>query len=228
MHLFFADCETTGVTPKDKIVELAYAITDENMEVIEADQSLIDPQMPIPSGASAVHHITNKMVECEPTLEEYMEVNNYPLNTEEPMLFIAHNAPFDFRYFGPHMHPDTKTFCTLRLARKLFPDLDSHKLQALKYSLDLPEVDGDAHRADADVEMLMNFVRYCVMHTGKTIFELAEFSNQAIEITEVKFGKHKGKALKDVPLDYWQWLFKQDNVDPDLRASVLKLHPKLA
>lgn len=228
MNLIFADCETTGVSPKDKIVELAYAITDADMNILVADQSLIDPEMPIPSGASAVHHITNKMVEDEPTIDQYMRLRKMPLSSDEPMLFIAHNAPFDIRYFGPWMHEETRTFCTLRLARKLFPDADSHKLQALRYSLDLPEPDGQAHRADADVELLMNFVRYCMVLTGKTIYELAEMANQALEIKEVKFGKHKGKALKDVPLDYWQWLFKQDNVDPDLRASVLKIHPNLA
>lgn len=228
MNYCFADCETTGVTPADKMVELAFAITTPDLEIIEADQSLIDPQIPIPSGASAVHHITNKMVECEPTIEEYMEMKNYPLNTSEPMLFIAHNAAFDFRYFGPYLHEQTQVFCTLRLARKLFPELDSHKLQALRYSLDLPDVDGDAHRADADVEMLMNFVRYCMLVTGKTVEELAEFAQQPIQVEKLGFGKHKGKALKDVPLDYWQWLLKQDNVDPDLRASVVKLHPKLA
>ena len=125
MHFCFADCETTGVALTDRIVELAYAIYDEDLVLIDKDQSLIDPLMPIPSGASAVHHITNAMVATEPTIDEYMEMKNYPLQTEEPMLFIAHNAPFDIRYFGPHMHEDTKTLCTLRLAKRLFPGLDS-------------------------------------------------------------------------------------------------------
>ena len=38
---------------------------------------------------------------------------------------------------------------------------------------------------------------------------------------EMPFGKHKGKALKDLPWDYVWWLkTKADNVSPDLRAAL--------
>lgn len=224
----FADCETTGVALTDRIVELAYAIYDEDLVLVNKDQSLIDPLMQIPSGASAVHHITNAMVATEPTIDEFMEMKNYPLQTDEPMLFIAHNAPFDIRYFGPHMHADTKTLCTLRLSKRLFPGLDSYKLQALRYSLNLPDIEGDAHRADFDVEMLVSLVLHMMATTGKSIEELYEMSTEPLAIETMPFGKHRGKTLKEVPLDYFQWLFKQDNLDADLKASILKLHPKLA
>lgn len=220
LHIFVADCETSGLRPEDKIVELAYAKVDYNLDVLYRDESLIDPEIPIPSGASAVHGITNKMVQDEPTIEQYMKMKGNPLMTEEPALLIAHNASFDMRYFGPHMHPESETLCTLRLAKKLFPNLDSHKLQALKYSLDLPEVEGDAHRAGADVGLLIHLVEYLMLHTGRDILGLLELSKEPITIKTMPFGKHKGLPLKEVPKSYINWLLGQENVDPDLAASL--------
>lgn len=220
LPIFVGDVETTGVRPEDKIVELAYARIDANLNILFRDESLIDPEIPIPSGASAVHGITNARVADEPTIEQYMKMKGNPLMTDEPAILIAHNAPFDIRYFGPHMHPETEILCTLRLVKKLFPDLDSHKLQALKYSLNLPEVEGDAHRAGADVDMLINLVAYLMLHTGHDIYGLVDLSKQPLEIKKMPFGKHKGKPLSEVPKDYIDWLLKQDNVDQDLATSL--------
>lgn len=224
----FADVETTGVRPTDRIVELAYTITDTELTIIDQHESLIDPEIPIPSGASAANGITDDMVQDAPTLEEYITiVKNDPLNHPEPGIFIAHNAAFDWRYLGPLMHPDTEVMCTLRLAKKLWPELDSHKLQALKYSLNLPKVEGDAHRAGADVEMLVNLVMYMCAFTGLDIEGLLALSKAPLNIEKMTFGKWKGTALKDVPKDYFAWLLKQENIDPDLAASIRKIHPTL-
>jgi len=222
MKLLFADCETTGVTPGDKIVELAWVITDQDLNTLDARESLINPGMPIPPAASSVHHITNKMVEGAPGIEAFMESLGYPLHSDEPMLFIAHNAPFDLRYFGPWLHPDTPALCTYRLARKLFPEADSHKLQALRYHLDLPEVEGAAHSAMADVRVLMHLVTYCMSVADMGILDLLALSQEPLDIKTMPFGKHKGKPLREVPRDYLRWLLAQDNLDPDLRASIEK------
>lgn len=226
-QIFFGDVETTGVSPADKIVELAFSAYDSAMNFLHRDESLIDPERPIPSGASAVNGITNKMVEDEPTIEQYMKLKNWPLMSDGPAVLVAHNASFDFRYLGPWMHEDTETLCTLRLAKKLYPGLDSYKLQALKFSLELPEVEGDAHRAGADVDLLINLVLHMMAKTGLDIEGLLELSKAPLDIDKMGFGKHKGTALKDVPKDYFVWLLKQDNVDPDLAASIRKIHPNL-
>lgn len=223
----FADCETTGVTPSDKMVEIAYAVYNTNMDLIHKDESLIDPEMPIPSGASAVHHITNQRVADEPTIEQFMKLKANPLQTEAAPIFVAHNASFDWRYFKPWMHPEADVLCTLRLAKKLCPGLDSYKLQALRYSLDLPDVEGDAHRAGADVEMLVNLTQYLMIKAETDMEGLLALAKAPLDIKTMPFGKHKGKVLKDVPEDYFSWLLKQDNVDPDLAASIRKIHTHL-
>lgn len=226
-HYFFGDVETTGISPSDKIVELAFSRYDQDLNLVGKAESLIDPEMPIPSGASAVNGITNALVRCEPTIEEFMDMHSNPLLTEEPAVLVAHNSAFDFRYLGPWMQEGSTHLCTLRLAKKIYPGLDSYKLQALKYSLDLPEVEGDAHRAGADVEMLINLVMHMMTTTGLDMEGLIDLAAAPLSIDTLAFGKHKGKALKDVPKDYFQWLLKQDNVDPDLAASIRKIHPTI-
>jgi exodeoxyribonuclease X len=224
---FVADVETTGVRPTDKIVELCFIEINDSFELLSQGESLIDPEIPIPSGASAVHGITNRRVEDEPTIEQYMDMKSNPLMTTHPAVLIAHNAAFDFRYLGPWMQDGSDTLCTLRLAKKIYPGLDSYKLQALKYSLDLPDVEGDAHRAGADVEMLLNLVSHMAISTGLDLQGLLELSKAPLTIEKMAFGKHKDKPLKDVPLDYIQWYMKQDQTDADLVASFKKLHPSL-
>ena len=224
---FVADVETTGVRHTDKIVELCFIEINDSFELLSQGESLIDPEIPIPSGASAVHGITNRRVEDEPTIEQYMSMKGNPMLKAHPSVLIAHNASFDFRYLGPWMQDGSETLCTMRLAKKLYPGLDSYKLQALKYSLDLPDVEGDAHRAGADVEMLLNLVSHMSISSGLDLQGLLELSKAPITIEKLSFGKHKDKALKDVPLDYFQWLLKQDNVDADLAASIRKIHPQL-
>lgn len=59
---------------------------------------------------------------------------------------------------------------------------------------------------------------------GYTLWDLFELANTPIQMTKIGFGKHKGTPLKDLPASYVSWLLnKTDNLDPDLRASLLAL-----
>jgi hypothetical protein len=61
--LIFFDTETTGNTEKDFLVQIAYKSKDESFT------GLYKPEIKIPPEASAVHHITNKMVADKPTFK---------------------------------------------------------------------------------------------------------------------------------------------------------------
>ena len=68
--LCFFDLETTGTDiSKDRIVEIAILKLhpDGSKETLE---SRVNPEMPIPAEASAVHGITNEMVAEVPTFKE--------------------------------------------------------------------------------------------------------------------------------------------------------------
>lgn len=224
----FCDCETTGIKPTDKIIELAYIAFNEDFEELYRGQSLIDPQMTIPSGASAVNGITNFMVVDQPTIEEYMATEGYPLLIEDAVL-VAFNSVFDARYLSRWMVPDFKQLCTMRLAKKVYMELDSYKLQAIRYSLDLPVPEGDAHRAMFDVEMMVNFVKRAMTDTGLNLSGLLDLVTKPIEIKKWGFGKFKGQKIDPNNKDhanYVEWYLKQESLDPDLAATLTKLFAK--
>ena len=215
-----ADTETTGVSPSDGIVEVAWLLISDDFEVLDEGHSLINPQRPIPAGASAVHGITNKDVEGAPTADEYFyDVLGNKL-ADLDAVFTAHNAPFDIRYFGPYLPDATPQMCTLRLARKLYPDVDNHKLGTLVYALGLDVDKSRFHSADGDMIILMSLLGKMTEDFGYTLWDLFEAANTPIQMTKMTFGKHKGTPLKDLPTSYVTWLLKLDNLDPDLRASL--------
>jgi len=219
---FLADCETTGVSPSDRMVEVAWLLMDEDFKILDEGHSLINPERPIPAGASAVHGITMKDVESAPTADEYFyDVLGNKLGSLDA-IFTAHNAPFDMRYIGPYLPDSTPEMCTLRLARKLYPDVDNHKLGTLVYALELDVDKSRFHSADGDMIILMSLLGKMTEDFGYTLWDLFEAANTPIQMTKMTFGKHKGVPLKDLPPSYVTWLLKLDNLDPDLRASLAK------
>ena len=62
--LIFFDTETTGNTDKDFLCQIAYKVGNENFV------GLYKPPIKIPPEASAVHHITNKMVADKPAFKD--------------------------------------------------------------------------------------------------------------------------------------------------------------
>lgn len=218
-RLIVGDVETTGATPSDKVVELAWTEIDEDLQVIDQQHSLIDPQMQISASASGVHGITNADVIDAPTIEEYFTIilgGNHFKHDDEVVL-IAHNAEFDKRYLGPHM-PIVRTLCTLRLARRVFTNVENHKLATLMYALGL--VRGQSHSAKGDVETTLDLLRRIIAETGKSLPELSAASLEPIWVEKMPFGKHKDVPLKALPLTYISWLLALPNLDRDMIHSL--------
>ena len=68
--LVFFDLETTGVdTAKDRIVEISMVKVMPNGDEVVRTR-LINPQMPIPADATAIHGITNDDVKDAPTFAQ--------------------------------------------------------------------------------------------------------------------------------------------------------------
>ncbi|MCK5017438.1 MAG: DUF3820 family protein, partial [Candidatus Peribacteraceae bacterium] len=194
---------------------------DEQLEVIKEVDSLIDPEIPIPAHISGVTNITDEDVHEAPTIEEFFKFECSEC-LKQPTILVAHNASFDLKFFKRHTDQITDTVCTVRLARKYFPDLDNHKLATLKYHFDLGKSGG--HRALYDVLITLDFLKIVMKEAGMTLSELIAESKKPIQITHMPFGKYKGAALAAVPMSYTNWLSKQDSEkDPDLVAAFLKI-----
>jgi exodeoxyribonuclease X len=208
------DCETTGINPKeDKVIEVARVDMDYESGIIASSSSLIDPGVDIPISSMVVHHITNKMVEGAPKIEdvwpEFGEGNFHAM--------AAHNAKFDFAF----LKTDAPTICTMRLARHLWPGLESYKNQYLRYYLGIEGVGADVpmHRAMGDTTVtalaLHKMLRIAVEEKGFGELErLIEWANEPVLLETCRFGKHYGKKWSEVPKDYLQWM-KRENVRMD-------------
>ncbi|ART57136.1 hypothetical protein CBP35_19680 (plasmid) [Acidovorax carolinensis] len=114
------DVEVTGVDPDvDRIVDVA--ILRFRNGVPEVFHSLVNPGIPIPPTASAVHHITDEDVANSPYIEDLAEPIRAALNGA---LAVAHNAQLDALFVDPvtGVEPDpSQWICSLRLAKHLWP-----------------------------------------------------------------------------------------------------------
>lgn len=90
--ILWVDTETTGPNPEeDRVVELAMVLMMDG-EVRWAYTTLVNPEQPIPPGASAVHKILDADVADAPTFPEIMELVGLCMDYR---LCGAYNAPFD-------------------------------------------------------------------------------------------------------------------------------------
>lgn len=221
-RFIFGDTETTALGKDAGIVEISWVETDENFNEVSRYYSLINPEKPIQPGAMGAHGITEAMVADAPTISEFMEEAGYPLAGEGTVL-VAHKADFDIVHFAPWM-TDPLTLCTLKAARVIYPEADNHKLTTLKYYLGLEGCHDRAHSADEDVGVLLQLAKRMCQDAECGLLELMHIQNIPRKIHKMSFGKHRGKALSELPKDYVNWLLtKADNIDSDLRASLLAL-----
>jgi len=232
--LIFFDTETTGNTENDFLVQIAYKFGDENFV------GLYKPPKKIPPEASAVHHITNKMVEGKPSFAESGDLEKIKkLFEDEDSIVVAHNAPFDLMIIKKEGIEPKKFICTLRIARYLDKEgkIDRYNLQYLRYLLDI-EVDATAHDALGDVmvlEKLFERLKKKIaeeenLKEKEVVEKMVEISSHPSLLQTFNFGKHLGKKIEEVAQTdrgYLEWLLAQklasDQIDEDW-IYTLKYH----
>jgi DNA polymerase III subunit epsilon len=129
------DVETTGGSPAGghRVTEVA-AVAVAGGEVREAYSTLVNPERPIPAMITRLTGIDARMVAAEP---RFAEVAPRLARALEGRVFVAHNAAFDWRFVSHEMTRATgmtlagRRLCTVRLARRLLPELPSRGLDAL-------------------------------------------------------------------------------------------------
>lgn len=242
VSVLYIDTETTGSDPSSAdICEIGAVLASyDGLKPaggsFEEFESLVKPSEPIPPEASAVHHITDSMVEGAPLLGQ-VERNLSDLAGRADLV-CAHNAPFDLpilRRLVPSVFgrfDDGLVLDTLRLAKHVWPDIPSHALQVLRYRFDLGRgIAGDAHRALFDAHLVRRLVEHVIAsaRTGCSSWrELLEYTRSPLEIQTFGFGKYRGSLVEDViaqDADYVRWLLQQKWVpleQPDLYYTLLR------
>ena len=228
--LVFFDLETTGVdTAKDRIVEISMVKVMPNGDEVVRTR-LINPQMPIPADATAIHGITDEDVKDAPTfaqiaksLAQFIEGCDFggfnsnrfdlPMLVEE---FMRAGVDVDFK------------------RRKLI-DVQNilHKMEqrtlvaAYKFYCDKDLT--NAHSAEADTKATYEVLKARLDRSPElqtAVAALAEFSthgetaafagriaynDKGIEV--FNFGKYKGRAVADVfrqEPSYYAWIMDSD------------------
>lgn len=155
----FVDLETTGTSAvADRVTEVGIVRVDDGARVREWS-TLVDPECSIPPGVQALTGITNAMVASAPT---FGEIADEVAERLAGCVFVAHNARFDYGFLKQEFGRLRRTFqakvlCTVKLSRRLYPDVRSHNLDALIERHRLPV--GDRHRALGDARALFALVR---------------------------------------------------------------------
>lgn len=216
MRVLVLDCETASL--KEGIVDIAIAEIDDDFNVLWSVESLIDPQCTISPDAMGIHHITPDMVADQPTIDEFMEMQKYPMFDAD--VFCGHNCQFDLRFLRDFLPDQFKTIDTLKLSRNTWPMLESHKLQTLRYTFGLNA--GNAHRAMGDVITTISLMREIAEVHGTDLTGLTMLMNAPLSLdSKMPFGKHKSERLRDLPKSYVRWLLDKADVDNDLREALM-------
>ncbi len=201
--IIFFDTETTGNEQKDFLCQIAYKTAGENSETFNG---LFKPEIKIPPAASAVHHITNKMVADKLTFQGSDEAKKIKeLFEDENSIVVAHNATFDLMIIEKEGIIPNKFICTLRVARHLDPEskIESYRLQFLRYLLEI-EIEAEAHDALGDVMVLeklferlkKKIIEEDGLDEEGAIDKMIEISSHPSIINVLNFGKYKGKKVE--------------------------------
>lgn len=162
------DVETTGLSERDEIVEIAVQPWAQHLGMLHAFSSLVRPQRR-QSYASHVHGIDARELQRAPLrglvvqrLALWLQELQRRYHLQHAVL-VAHYAPFDRRFAGELLGDALRRagvtrplpwLCTCAMARELAPELESHALQScVTHFIDDPPDGWKWHRAGSDAAM---------------------------------------------------------------------------
>lgn len=221
----YYDTETTGLkAERERIIEIAAYDPVLNRRF----ERFVNPGMPIPAEATAVHHITDAMVANASSWKQVGK--EFAEFCEGEVILIAHNNDqFDYHFLRFEYErnsipmPEWLFLDSLKWARRYRPDLPRHTLQFLREIYQIEA--NNAHRALDDVIILCQVFNYMI--DDLTIDEVYTLLNKPKELLHMPFGKHQGQPLAKIPKNYVQWLAtngvfeKPEN--EELKACFLRL-----
>ena len=233
------DTETTGNQENDRIIQLGAMIVH-SKDNIEVYDELCSTEIPISIEAMEVHNITPDIIKNKPSYKELAFTKKLEeLNKKENYL-IAHNISFDLGMLEKEGFENQYTLIdTLRCAKHLLPDSPYHRLQYLRYSLELYlseaeeanklDVTIKAHDAIGDV-LVMKLLLSKLVTLAKEQFPgenpmetLVKLTHTPVLIKIFKFGKYKGQEVSEIAntdKGYLQWMQSNMDLDEDLSFTL--------
>lgn len=207
------DIETTGLDSSyDEIIEIG-AIKVKNNKIVSKFNSLVKPKNEIDEYITELTGITNEMVKDAPTIEEILpDFMNYIGND----ILIGHNVNFDINFIYDNLYRNkfdvlTNDFIdTMRISRKLLPELPHHRLIDLAKYFKIDSTNN--HRSLKDCEITMNVYENLKEIALQKYDNLDEFKNA--------FKKHKKEGLRAKDIVSTNTEFDVDNLFYDKYVAI--------
>ena len=228
--IVFFDLETTGINiTKDRIVEISYLkVMPDGKEICKTRR--VNPQMPIPEQATAIHGITDDDVKDCPAFKELAK--SLAAQIEGCDLAGFNSNRFDIPLLAEEF---LRAEVDIDLTKRKFIDVQTifHKMEQpnliAAYKFYCGKDLEDAHSAESDTratyEVLMSQLdRYPeLVNDVNALSEFSSFNNNVDfagrmiynENGEevINFGKYKGQLVKEVlkkDLGYYGWIMQGD------------------
>lgn len=237
------DTELTGLFEPD-VIQLAAKgpMPFPHWHAASTELLHFQPRKPITIGAMATHRIIPEDIEGYPVWP-----GSYALPADVTYL-IGHGVDIDWAAIGAPAN--VKRICTLALARRYWPDLDSYRLVALMFHLVSPaaarEMTTNAHSASVDISLtefvLDNLIDEINRQRGgllphvqswETLWEISEASRIPIRIGFSKYGPKNGQPgtlYSEVPTGMLKWIVdpvRVNDMDPwEVKAARLQLEAR--
>ncbi len=184
------DVETTGLSAnKNRIIEIAL-VKIENLKITDKLHYLINPQTYIPPFITSLTGIDNDDVIGAPI---FSDIADEIVSFIDNSVLTAHNFPFDSSFLNMEFIRSGQEFindhscCTLKIARNIYPTLQSKSLSSVSQFLNLRNT--NAHRALGDAEI-----------TAKVLLKMIKEIQKKDSITTVGELLTYQKGYQETPL----------------------------
>jgi DNA polymerase-3 subunit epsilon len=190
------DFETTGLSGiHNRVIEVGL-VKIRRKKIVETYSSFINPRVLLPDNIKQLTGISDDDLIDAPCFEDIaLKIKSFISGN----ILVAHNLSFDYSFLANEFKraeidlPPLKTLCTLKLSRKLFPELKSKSLGNVVRFLKVRHK--DVHRALGDSlatsKILLKMISIAESKFGiKNVNELIAFVNQ-----NDSFGKNNPKKF---------------------------------
>jgi len=159
MREIVLDTETTGLSPRDgdRMVEIGCLELVNHMPTGETYHQYVNPGIPMPAAAEAVHGLSDKFLSDKPV---FKDVADDFLTFIGDAALVIHNASFDMGFINAELArlkrdpvPNSRAIDTVTMARKKFPGSPA-SLDALCRRFEIDNSARTLHGALLDAELL--------------------------------------------------------------------------
>lgn len=168
------DFETTGLSRTDEVIEVG-AVRMRQGCSREVFAALCRPVRPIAAGATRIHGITADLVDDAPPFRDVLpDLCDFLAGAT----VVGHHARFDRGFLvracarEGRPAPGEDLWCTVRLSRRLFPELPRHDLDSLCVTHGIRR--GAAHRAPDDARATADLLAILLERAAESGMGMAE------------------------------------------------------